>query len=67
MRVLNNMNKEYALRLFRQLHQSEDIYDWRRASGEMTCKYCGLLYRQHPIEEVYNIDHRLCDGSIVHL
>lgn len=59
-------DKSLALSIFPQLHQSIDE-EWRRSSGAMTCKYCGLLYRQHPVEEIYNIDHRLCDGTIVHL
>lgn len=57
---------EEGQRLFQQLHQHSDE-DWHRASGEMTCKYCALKYRQHPLEEMYNIDHRLCQGTIVHL
>jgi hypothetical protein len=55
-----------ASRLFPQLHQSIDE-DWHRASGQMTCRYCGLLYRQHAKEEIYNTDHRLCSGTVVHL
>lgn len=62
--VLKIQDIRNRLRLFPQLHQSDD---WCRASGKMTCQYCGLLYSQHPIEEIYNIDHRLCDGSTVHL
>lgn len=65
--VLKIRDIDARLRMFPQLHQSDGINDWRRASGKMTCQYCGLLYSQHPIEEIYNIDHRLCDGSIVHL
>jgi hypothetical protein len=57
---------EYNQRLFQQLHQSHDE-DWHRASGQMLCRYCACLYRQHPIEEMYNIDHRLCNGVVVHL
>jgi uncharacterized protein YbaR (Trm112 family) len=57
--------REIRLRLFQQLHQ--DTGEWHRASGEMYCKNCGLQYRYHPVEEQYDIDHRLCDGELVHL
>jgi hypothetical protein len=63
--ILNKLQRDSQLRLFPQLHQTCE--EGRRASGRMYCEYCGLLYSQHPIEEEYNIDHRLCNGSIVHL
>lgn len=64
--IVRKLEIDARLRLFSQLHQSVEE-DWRRASGSMRCECCGLLYRQHPIENIYNIDHRLCDGTIVHL
>lgn len=69
------MNKKlqmiWALRLFQQLHQDDNPI-WYRTSGNMTCRLCGLLYRQHPLDEShpgfnYAFDRRLCDGTIVHL
>lgn len=76
----SRLEREVRLRLFEQLHQSpphEDMvndFTWRRANGHMRCQYCDLLYREHPYgeEDFQNIesgsmDHRLCDGSIVHL
>ncbi len=54
------------LRLFSQLHQSIDE-EWSRANGAARCDLCGLTYQEHPVEDVYRIDHRLCDGMVVHL
>lgn len=62
---MNAFQQEQTLRLFQQLHQDGD--EWYRASGAMYCVHCGLQYRYHPIEEEYNVDHRLCNGEIVHL
>lgn len=50
----------------------EDGAHIRRASGEVTCQHCGLLYRQHPVSWHRSWDgqpylHRLCDGGLVHL
>lgn len=53
-------------RLFQQLHQDDDPI-WHRANGNVKCELCDLEYRQHPMEEEYNVDRRLCDGRIVHL
>jgi len=44
----------------------------RRASGDVACQYCELLYRSHPLSGPLNKAgefylHRLCDGSLVHL
>ncbi len=64
--INRRLENEARLRLFQQLHQSEED-DWRRASGRMLCEYCGLMYRLHPVEEVYNTDNRLCNGTLVHL
>lgn len=58
--------REDRLRLFQQLHQDDDIV-WHRSSGACICELCGLEYRQHPQEEYFNVDRRLCDGRIVHL
>jgi len=59
------LQRDITLRLFQQLHQTED--ECYRASGSMYCTHCGLRYRYHPVEEQYNVDHRLCSGEIVHL
>ena len=61
-------------RLFRftweQMHQDDDPV-WYRAAGGCRCEVCGLTYREHPLYEdhTYNvqIDHRLCNGDVVHL
>lgn len=58
--------REQRFRLFQQLHQDDDPV-WHRASGACICDKCGLPYRDHPVEEEFNIDRRLCDGRIVHL
>jgi hypothetical protein len=65
-RLMTRLEREQVLRLFQQLHQDMDD-DWYRASGEMYCEHCGLQYRNHPIEEFFNIDRRLCNGETVHL
>ena len=61
------LEREARLRLFQQMHQDDDQDNWRRASGQMYCVYCKLQYWMHPVEEIYNVDHRLCNGDIVHL
>jgi hypothetical protein len=69
------LGRESRFQLFQQLHQSPDdealmrAHMWRRASGEMLCSCCGLPYRVHPLfkEGGIEIDHRLCDGDVVHL
>jgi hypothetical protein len=75
------LEREQRLRLFQQLHQSPEHevmvedFTYRRASGKMKCFHCRLLYREHPhaegggmiSQEGYPIDHRLCNGDIVHL
>lgn len=63
---MNRLEVESRLRLFQQLHQSIDE-EWHRANGNIVCYKCGLTYYKHPVEEQYNIDHRLCDGTVVHL
>lgn len=45
---------------------------WERASGEVVCETCGLLYRDHPLSRHRNFQgepylHRLCDARLVHL
>lgn len=60
-----------TLRLFQQMHQDDDP-DWRRASGQMYCRICGHQYRDHPYFDEqtfcgYPVDHRLCNGDVVHL
>ena len=65
-RILNSTQ-----RLFEMLHQDDDP-NWRRASGEMYCYLCLLKYRQHPYFDEHTfygqlIDHRLCNGDVVHL
>ena len=67
MRLDNNTQ-----RLFEMLHQDDEPV-WRRASGSCICKLCGLAYREHPMfdEQLgmvsHPIDHRLCNGDVVHL
>jgi hypothetical protein len=58
-------------RLFQMLHQDDDPERYR-AEGDCLCLVCGLPYRVHPCfdEYIYNgvpIDHRLCNGDVVHL
>lgn len=70
--MLLKHERELVLRLFQQMHQNPDAY-WRRASGKSICTHCGLTYSEHPVDmetPTYNdepVDHRLCDGTIVHL
>lgn len=54
------------------MHQNDFYYEyWRRASGGVICKVCGLEYRdhlndeEHPLTDGY--DKRICNGDIVHL
>ena len=61
------------LRLFEQLHQGVDSYNWRRAAGGVRCALCGLEYRQHR-DDLESWDNwgdpvlkRLCDGELVKL
>lgn len=67
------LEREVAMRLFLPLHQDDDVEVNRyRASGEMYCALCTCQYRYHPYYEelTYNgepIDHRLCNGDVVHL
>mgnify|MGYP001573054053 CR=1 FL=1 len=63
---MNAISRDQRLRLFQQLHQDDDPV-WHRANGGVICQICGLQCRYHPVEEGYNIDHRLCDGRVVHL
>ena len=66
--MMTRLERESVLRLFPQMHQDdEEDCNWYRASGDMYCLHCGLQYRHHPVEEFFNIDHRLCNGEIVHL
>lgn len=58
--------RDDRLRLFQQLHQDDDP-EWYRSNGNCVCTLCGLTYRQHPQEEEFNVDHRLCNGDVVHL
>ena len=65
------IEREVRLRLFPQLHQDDDPVRYR-ASGDMVCALCGLTYRNHPlfIEYIFwsdPVDHRLCNGDVVHL
>lgn len=65
--------REHGMKLFLPLHQDDDVEESRyRASGEMYCTLCACQYRYHPFfeEHTYNgepIDHRLCNGDVVHL
>lgn len=58
-------------RLFQQLHQ-DDNPNRRRASGSVYCHLCLQQYRDHPLFDEHTflghpIDHRLCNGDVVHL
>ena len=63
---MTRLEKENVLRLFQQLHQDIEE-DWYRSNGSILCQCCGLPYRDHPTEEFFNTDKRLCDGFTVHL
>lgn len=78
--VAARLEREARLRLFPQLHQDPNpeeaqAYDrWYRAEGGARCGHCGLEYRHHPFsedagtrEDGQPIDHRLCNGDVVHL
>ena len=68
--IINKLEVESRLRLFQQLHQDDDP-EWRRAAGACICPLCKLEYRKHPHDVAFdgylNVDHRLCNGDIVHL
>ena len=65
--------RDITLRLFQQLHQNDNEYNFRRSSGGCICFVCGLKYRDHYMDiehPGYNddaVDHRLCNGDVVHL
>lgn len=64
---LNNSSQ----RLFEMMHQDDDPI-WYRASGSMWCPLCGMQYRDHPYFDEHTmhghpVDHRLCNGTVVHL
>jgi len=40
---------------------------WRRASGDVICESCGMLYYDHPLVIGALWLHRICDGDLVHL
>lgn len=70
-RVQRLLGREARMRLFLPLHQ-DDEPEWRRASGGVICSLCGCEYRHHPYfdERTYfghPVDHRLCNGDVVHL
>ena len=59
------------MRLFQQMHQDDDP-EWYRAEGGCLCPVCRCEYRHHPyfdeqISYGYPVDHRLCNGEVVHL
>ena len=65
------MEREAKMRLFQQLHQDDDP-EWYRANGSVKCGLCGVLYRCHPYSLEHPlwgevVDHRLCNGDVVHL
>jgi len=70
---MNLLQREQTQRLFQQMHQNDFYYEyWRRASGGVICKICGLEYRDHLNAEEYPLypegfDKRICNGDIVHL
>lgn len=73
-RLTRLLFRESSQRPFQPLHQDDDP-TWRRASGGRVCHLCGCAYREHPLFENYDthhlehdsLDHRLCDGTVVHL
>lgn len=68
----NRLDRWARMRLFFPLHQDDDPIR-RRASGEMCCDLCGVQYTYYPYfdEQMFGdngpVDHRLCDGDVVHL
>lgn len=69
--ITKRFEREARMRLFLQMHQDDDP-DWRRASGGVLCSLCSCEYRRHPYFDEqtslgHPIDHRLCDGTVVHL
>jgi hypothetical protein len=67
------LSREQSMRLFLPLHQDDSVEEnRRRGTGRVYCTLCGHHYRHHPYydEVTYNsdpVDHRLCDGDVVHL
>lgn len=69
--LTKKLSREARMRLFQQLHQ-DDEPEWRRASGAVICPLCGCEYRHHPYFDEqtmhgHPVDHRLCNGDVVHL
>lgn len=64
--IQTRLHRDIGFRLFQQLHQ-DDEPDWYRANGSMCCALCGVQYRFHPIDPNCEVDHRLCNGTLVHL
>jgi hypothetical protein len=63
--------REIGMRLFLSLHQ-DDEPEYRRAGGGVICQLCQCEYRYHSYfdEQTMHgmpIDHRLCNGDVVHL
>ena len=73
--ILIMMNGRFGKQIFRfthvQMHQDDDPV-WYRAAGGCRCQICGLTYREHPLYDEQTmhgkpVDHRLCNGDVVHL
>lgn len=65
------LQREAGMRLFLQMHQY-DKPERRRAAGGVICSLCRCEYRHHPYFDERTcfdgpIDHRLCNGDVVHL
>ena len=62
----------WTQRLFQQLHQDDDQENRRRADKSCICSLCLEPYWKHPYFDEHTfyghpMDHRLCNGDIVHL
>lgn len=69
--MLGLTDVERVIRPFLLLHQDDDPV-WYRAEGDCLCEVCRLPYRLHPYFDERTmlgspIDHRLCNGDVVHL
>lgn len=74
--VTRKLFRDSSMRPFQPLHQDDIPEDrWRRSDKRMKCLFCGCQYWEHPLFEGYSercidrdiLDHRLCNGDIVHL
>ena len=48
-------------------YRIEEMFDWKRASGDCVCEICGFLFYDHHEVPGYPWLRKLCDGELVKL